>query len=162
MRQIFLSILFFSLLATACTPLLGGDCPVSQFSDLAFVPPEPMPAEAPYEEMFWHGHAQLWTMLPKSGLWENLPLSEQGYGQKLFWWAPGYDVGEENAPLFSLVAKPLERLGEQYVFEQATNANSGELGSAILIGVNFPYAGCWELTGTYRGESLSYIVEIVP
>ena len=160
-RAIFLLILS-SFIAAACTPLLGGKCPVSQAADLAFVPPEPAPTEAPYDDMFWHGHAQLWTMLPKNGVWQDLPLSDDGYGQKLWWWAPGYDFQEEQEPIFELLAKPLERVGEQFVFEQSTNANGGELGSAILIGVNFPYAGCWEVIGTYRGESLSYVIEIVP
>lgn len=121
-----------------------------------------MPAEAPYPDMFWHGSETLWTMLPKSGQWEQLPLSEYGYGNKLVWWSPGYDWQNEPEPIFELVAKPLEKLGEEYHHEEATNMYTGDLGSAILIGVQFPYAGCWEITGNYRGESVSYVVEIIP
>jgi hypothetical protein len=162
MKKFLFTLLLSSLIFTACSPLLGGDCPVSQPGDLSFVPPDPMPAEAPFADQFWHGSAQLWTMLPKSGLWQDLPQTDDGYSQKLWWWAPGYDFQEEPNPIFELLANPLGRFGAQYRFEQATNANSGELGSAILLGVSFPYAGCWEITGNYGGESLSYIVEIAP
>ncbi len=160
-HKLFLLILV-SLIASACTPLLGGACPFTQAADLAFVPPEPMPAEAPYEDMFWHGKEALWTMLPKDGKWHDLPQSEDGFGQKLVFWSLGYDYMEESNPTFILNARPLERVSETYQFEQATNMFNGDLGSAILVGVSFPYAGCWEITGSYRGESLSYVMEIVP
>ena len=93
---------------------------------------------------------------------QSLPLSERGYGQKLAWWAPGYDWQAEPNPLFELVAKPLERIGEEYRLTETTNMLDGELGSAILLGVEFPFPGCWEITGNYNGESTTYVIEIIP
>ena len=40
-----------------------------------------------------------------------------------------------------------------------TNA-SADFGTAMLVGVEFPTAGCWQLTGRYRNATLSYVVSI--
>jgi hypothetical protein len=37
-----------------------------------------------------------------------------------------------------------------------------EDGWAILTGVDVPTVGCWELTGWYRGNTLSFVVSIEP
>ena len=42
---------------------------------------------------------------------------------------------------------------------RGTNAFA-DFGAAMLVGVTIPTTGCWELTGTYRGERLSYVVRV--
>ena len=34
-------------------------------------------------------------------------------------------------------------------------------GAAMLVGIDFPSAGCWRITLDYIGQSLSYVVETV-
>ena len=45
------------------------------------------------------------------------------------------------------------------VADEGTNG-SADFGLAILVGGTVPSAGCWELTATYKGHSLSYVVDV--
>lgn len=40
----------------------------------------------------------------------------------------------------------------------ATNAFADDIGSSILVGVEIPAAGCWEITGHLKGITLSFVV----
>jgi hypothetical protein len=42
----------------------------------------------------------------------------------------------------------------------ATNATAADIGSAMLIAVDFPTLGCWEITGRYADAQLSFVVWI--
>jgi len=42
-------------------------------------------------------------------------------------------------------------------FGPGTNA-SADFGTAMLVGIEVPTAGCWRLTATYRDRYLSYVV----
>jgi hypothetical protein len=33
---------------------------------------------------------------------------------------------------------------------------------AMMTGINIPTPGCWELTGHYRGHTLTYVVSVAP
>ena len=45
----------------------------------------------------------------------------------------------------------------------ATNAyNTGRGGWTILTGIDIPGHGCWELSGTYQGETISFVVNVQP
>jgi len=41
---------------------------------------------------------------------------------------------------------------------KATNAFASDIQSAMLVGVDFPTLGCWEITGRYQGHELSFVV----
>jgi hypothetical protein len=45
---------------------------------------------------------------------------------------------------------------------EATNASSGDIGVAMLVGVNLPTPGCWKITGNYKEEKLSFVVWVAP
>ena len=32
----------------------------------------------------------------------------------------------------------------------------------MLVGMAFPASGCWELTGRYRGQALTFVVRVEP
>ncbi len=32
----------------------------------------------------------------------------------------------------------------------------------MLVGVEFPFAGCWQVTGNYRDASLTYVLWLKP
>jgi hypothetical protein len=99
----------------------------------AFVPPEPHPPQAPYGD-FWYGADALWTLLRPDGRWHSLPQDDHGYGQKVLWFREGYDMTTEQR----------------------------DVGEFMLTGVTLPSAGCWEITGSYRQTSLSFIVWVAP
>jgi hypothetical protein len=135
-----------------------GNCPITR-PDGSFSPPAQTgvhwediePGEA------WYGSAELWTMLHREGeVWRGLPRSELGLGQKTFWWRQGYDVRSEPIPEIYVTGKRLDGPG-RFTFGPGTNAFWG-LGSAMLVGVDVPEGGCWELTARYRGKNLSYVV----
>ncbi|HEV2381870.1 MAG TPA: hypothetical protein VG206_19035 [Terriglobia bacterium] len=43
----------------------------------------------------------------------------------------------------------------------ATNALIGDFGS-MLSGIDLPTPGCWEITGRYGSDSLSFVVFVKP
>jgi hypothetical protein len=45
---------------------------------------------------------------------------------------------------------------------KATNAFAHDIQSAMLVGVDVPTAGCWEITGRYGGHELSFTVWVAP
>jgi hypothetical protein len=40
----------------------------------------------------------------------------------------------------------------------ATNASADDIGASILVGVEFPEGGCWEITGHLRAATLTFVV----
>jgi len=138
-------------------------CPVTRESVPGFVPPPPYPAEPPGANgaQFWYGSAGLWTMLEPAGAWTGLPLGEGGYSQKVFWWADGYSVSEEPIPELAVTGRLLDGEAGPLIASEATNA-FGDFGDAMLVGVAIPTAGCWEITGRYRGNELSFVVQVKP
>lgn len=44
----------------------------------------------------------------------------------------------------------------------ATNAFASDIGSAMLVGVGIPAAGCWQITGRIKGAELSFVVWVPP
>jgi len=156
-------ILSLTVLLSAC----GGieveadfECPVTERPDPAFIPPEYYEGKEPFEGAFWYGSEGLWTMLLEEA-GSELPLSEDGFIQKLFWWADGYVYSEEPMPEFLLLGERLDTNAPVIESTEATNAFS-EYGSSILTGVAIPTEGCWQISGRYRGETLSFVVEVVP
>jgi hypothetical protein len=46
------------------------------------------------------------------------------------------------------------------VSSSATNAFAEDIGSAMLVGVNVPEAGCWMVNGHYGDTVLSFVIWI--
>ena len=162
----FLSIVSATAL-TANVPVLHvrnarapASCSVTVQSTPAFFAPPPYPQHAPGSS-FWHGSERLWTMVDADGTWHGLPRNPDGFRQKVFWWSPGFDGRVEPRPKLSVVGRRLDG-PETFVHAgPATNAHHDDFGGwTILTGIDVPTAGCWELTGTYRENSLSFVVWI--
>lgn len=135
-------------------------CPVTQPQEPPFSPPEPIGASD--EGYFWYGSPELWTQLPVDGAWRDLPHSEYGYTQKIFWGHEGYDWQAEPHPDLSVTATRLDGDAPPVEPTQGTNAYHPDFGSFMLTGVDFPTPGCWQVTGQYSGHSLSFVVWIEP
>ena len=138
-------------------------CPVTHAPAQLFVPPAPYPPKAPYGD-FWYGNEKLWTALRPDGKWYALPLGGQGYSQKLVWWREGYVGTSELQPALKITGKQLDGT-KTFAVAGATNAQSSDFGGngwAIMSGVEIPALGCWEITGEYGGQKLSFVVEVTP
>jgi hypothetical protein len=119
------------------------------------------PITAPDPETKLYGEeGGLQVFISHEGVWEALPPGRDGgYGQKVFWKFPGYSWTEDQTPDLDIVGEQLDGVGYFEQTEPATNAYAADLlGSAILTGVEFPQAGCWQITGEYRDASLTFVV----
>jgi len=155
--------------ASPATPITRDqsleNCPVTKPQEPPFTPPPPYPPEAPYAGYFWYGTEALWTMLSSDGTWRGLPYHAEGgghYVQKVFWWNEDYDWQAEPWPEFMVTARRLDASAPDFASSEATNAFHPDFGSAMLTGVEIPTSGCWEFTGSYRGQSLSFVVWVAP
>lgn len=138
----------------------GAACPATTAPLASFAVPEPYPATPP-SSSFWHGDERFWTMLQPGGTWSHLPRNQQGFRQKVFWWYPGFDGAIEARPDLRVFGRRIDG-PESFVYKgPATNAHHEDFGGwAILTAIDVPTAGCWELTGLYRGESVTFVVRV--
>jgi hypothetical protein len=154
------------LTATAESELAASipppDCPVTLPSEPLFKAPEPYFADAPWPGIFWFGQEHLWTALQENGVWDGLPHTEQGYTQKIMWWSSLYVLKDELEPALVVTGRRLDAEAPPLKSYGATNASAKDIGDAMLIGVDFPTEGCWEVTGQYKKSGLTFVVWIVP
>jgi len=152
--------------------LTPESCPVTRPPDQPFIPPGPilskederLPAEplGSFEGLFWYGSQSLWTQLPVDGVWWGLPHNERGYTQKLFFSRAGYNWRQEPQPALTVSGRRLDDPGPTFTLSDATNGFHPDVGSFMLVGVDIPAPGCWEITGRYEGHELSFVVWIEP
>jgi hypothetical protein len=137
------------------------DCPVTQAPEPAFTPPAPYPPTPP-GDYAWYGTNRLWTALPQDGVWSALPKSDDGYGQKVLWWREGYSWRDEPEPALTVSGRRLDAAGDTLYVSRATNAYAEDIQSAMLVGVDIPSLGCWQISGRYAGTELSFVVWVAP
>jgi hypothetical protein len=157
-----------ALALLACAPAAkgaapGGSCQVTAAPAPAFVPPAPYPPQPPvgYTGRFWYGTADLWTMLRSGGTLAGFPQSTAGYFEKVFWWSAEYSVAREPVPALVVTGHRLDGQSAPLVADRPTN-ELADFGQAMLAGVTFPTAGCWEIAGQYRGHDLSFVAQVTP
>jgi hypothetical protein len=139
---------------------IPASCPVTRRPTHEFIPP------APYERddaAFWLGTEKLWTVLAERAIWEWAP-HQPGHEQevqpltaKIFWMRLGYDSRAEQRPAIKVTGRRLDGPAPPLLVLPPTNAFQGP-GSAMLTGVYVPTPGCWEITGDYHGNKLSFVV----
>jgi hypothetical protein len=62
----------------------------------------------------------------------------------------------------SVTLKELSGAPASAIVSRATNAHAESLGGwTMLTGIDFPAAGCWEITGRYLGQELKFVVETI-
>lgn len=139
-----------------------AECPVTVPQDPRFTAPVPYSPDSPFDSNFWYGSNALWTDLPKDGVWYALPHNTEGYTQKIFWWREGYIWNEEPEPDLTVTGERLDAPAPPLIVSRATNAYADDIGSAMLVGVDFPTRGCWKITGKYGDAELSFVVSVEP
>jgi hypothetical protein len=100
--------------------------------------------------------------LDVDGVWDSLPQHKEGYTQKIFWGRQGYNWREEPLPDLTVTGRRLDAEAPELPATPATNAYTEEHGSFMLAGVAIPTAGCWEITGKYGSDKLTFVVWVEP
>lgn len=136
-----------------CAPSEASDvCPVTLGTGQTLGPPFPAAEN-------WYGSEALAVILPRDGAWPTTGPTAR-IAVKLFVWSLGYEPGDEIH-----LAVRVDNLHEgpnDVVVKDNTNAWAESLGGwTMLAGLDFPSAGCWEITLSYLGQTLSFVVETV-
>ena len=140
----------------------SADCPVTLPGSKSFEPSVPsLPTEA-FPGEFWFGTENLWTSLPNDGVWSGLPNNPDGYTQKIFWWSERFSLKDELEPDLVVFGERLDGESSPLKVSKATNASASDIGSAMLVGVDFPTSGCWEITGQYKKTGLTFVLWVEP
>ncbi|HEX6270276.1 MAG TPA: hypothetical protein VFZ43_08585 [Anaerolineales bacterium] len=139
----------------------AADCPLTVPQDPPFMPPSPY-SDLAFKGHFWYGSDSLWTAVPQSGIWSDLPHNPEGYTQKIFWWSELFSLKDELEPALVVFGERLDGEAPALKASKATNASAGDIGDAMLVGVDFPTAGCWKITGQYKKSEFSFVVWVAP
>jgi hypothetical protein len=119
------------------------------------------------ENSFWLGTEKLWTILLKSGVWHRWEPREAGQENRLrpltnktAWVSVDFDLRKEPHPALKVTGRRLDGDSRPLLTTEATNALTGPTtdNAEMAVGVYVPTPGCWEITGEYRGQKLSYVV----
>jgi len=107
-------------------------------------------------ELFgWFGSEKLAALIPHNGRWVGMG-KEHGYRDKFWWWHSGFDARSRSEEFLSLTVENLES-GETFTLNNATNASTGSDNyewNSMLFGMEFPSAGCWQITGIHKEQNL--------
>lgn len=130
-------------------------CPVTLPAAPRFKPP------APYEEgtRVWHGTPALWTSLPRDGIWRSL-----GARNKFSWWSQNWGPTTANKDGLNLLVSALKLDGEtrSIVFSDVENVVEDADHWSMMMSLDFPVSGCWQVTGRLGKESLTFVVWVSP
>jgi hypothetical protein len=153
----------FVVVAGLVLPLVGSaQCVTTVAPVPAFVPPALYASSAP-DGRVWYGSDALWTMLDVEGKWhmQGNVLHGKGYRTKLVYWRRGFDGRTGLEPKLVVTAKRLD--GDAPPVIVAPHANAvfleGNL-PAMMTLIDIPVAGCWEVMGRYKGQTLRFVVSV--
>ena len=141
-----------------------ASCPVTVPPEVSFTPPGPYKKD---EDAFWLGTEKLWTILRKSGIWEWAPHRPGHEGEvqplteKTFWASVDFNWRTEWRPKLKVTGRRLDGDAPPLLTSPTTNAFL-DPAPAMLVGVYVPTPGCWEITGDYKGQKLSFVVWLQP
>ena len=103
-----------------------------------FVPPSSYESNAGAGTL-WFGTDRLWTNLPANGTWRGL----------------GHYTPEPQ-PNLKVTGRRLDAQAAPLMADRVNNVASEP--AALVVGINFPTLGCWEITGRYRDDTLTFVV----
>ena len=163
---VLISLLPFTASAQQQSAVPPASCPVTLTAPMPYLPPPQYQFEQDTKD-FWIGTDKLWTALRRPGVWEWAPHKAghendvQPLTMKLFWGSVDFDWKTEYPPPIKVTGKRLDGDAPPLLTMRATNAFPGP-GAAMLVGAYVPTSGCWEITGEYKGEKLSFVVWVQP
>lgn len=111
-------------------------------------------SESPPEPFAWYGSPELWTVLDRDGVFTE---------RNSFWWSINFPGGRfEEQPDISVVAQRLDQAAAP-IRSESLGTNAFTAISGWLMIADFPFTpppGCWVVTGTYKGASLTFVLDI--
>lgn len=141
-----------------------ASCPLTLPPAVTFTPPGEQEM-GKNDNSFWLGTEKLWIALPKSGhVWgwaPRPPGHEHDLTAKIFWGSVDFDYHRKEDYSLKVTGRRLDGDAPPLVVDKVTNALFVPH-AAMLTGVIVPAPGCWEITGDYKGEKLSFIVWVYP
>jgi hypothetical protein len=79
--------------------------------------------------------------------------------EKTGWGSVDFDLNKEPYPDLKVTGRRLDGDARPLLTTEVTNATGPTNDNAeMAVGVYVPTPGCWEITGEYRGQKLSYVV----
>lgn len=164
LRLLLASLVFASALCVGqqpTSPAVPDTCPITKAGERPFVPPRPYPTKTP-QGTFWFGTDRLWTPLREDGTWKGLghyTPDDPTFRQKLFYWRQGYNWKAAPRPHLTVTGRRLDAPAPPLIMpDPASNAHSDEWKSFMVVVINLPTLGCWEITGNYENDKLTFIV----
>ena len=145
-----------------------ASCPMTPRPARAFIPPaDYRSAEVRPKNFFLIGTEKLWTEIGDSMIWQwrpHAPGHEQNLTAKIFWFRDDYSWRSEPVPKLRVTGKRLDGPAPPLVTPQgpATNVIIDSWRGAMLTGAWVPVPGCWEITGDYEGDKLTFNVWVEP
>lgn len=124
----------------------------------SFIPPKPYQQEAS-TGTFWFGSDKLWTFLPIDGTWRGLghyAPNDPTFRQKVFFWRQGYDWRADPNPKLRITGRRLDGEADPLFADRADNVSTDPAG--MVVGINLPAVGCWEITARYGNDALTFVV----
>jgi hypothetical protein len=151
-------------LAVSIEAAASNSCPVTKPPSISFIPPSPYPTELPAGS-FWFGTENLWTILPMDGTWKGLlhyRPADSAFRNKLFWWHEGYDWRAETAPNLTVTGRRLDAPAPPLATDEHADAGwtNDENHAFMVAGIFIPAIGCWQITGDYKGQRLTFVVSV--
>ena len=158
MKQLSPLVVIFALANSGGVAL--ADCPVT----LPSSSPVKVPGVESSTTHAWYGSEALAVKIPVDGRWKGMGPSRNFFDK--FWvWRRGYSPKAEPVPALTFAGVKLHD-GDQpqrMQVEEATNA-FGPGWTSMLTGLEFPSAGCWQVSAkyVYAGitHDLTFIVDV--
>ena len=129
-------------------------CPVS-------IPYAALRGQEAASPLRWFGSDSLAVNLPRDGIWLGTGPERELFN-KLFWLVAGFEPGMEKQ--FSISGRMVDKDAPpmEPLVSGITNAYDADFGGwAVLTGLGFPATGCWEVTGSFKGQELTFVVRVV-
>lgn len=139
-----------------------ANCRVTLPSDGVFEPPPTVslgPSRTP--DRFFFGAEGLWTVLPADGIWRGPVPAKPGdfvYENKFVWFRSHAPFLQRDGPI-SLRGKRLDGPASSFVATHQSISYPGENGIAMIVmGISVPVFGCWEFTGHYKDQDVTFTI----
>ena len=152
---------------------ITGSCAVTKRPTNPFVPAQSCLGSGDAD--FCYGTDRLWTVLPIDGIWRtahigvpnglvlNYARTPPVYYKGMGWGRAAYDRYTEPHPMLKVTGKRLDAKVSPLVQRDAHGCCSVTDGeqprfSVIAVAFDLPTLGCWEITGQYKGEALTFVI----
>jgi hypothetical protein len=134
----------------------GSACPVTIPNNPGLVPPKPWaPVYTSTDgDYYWYGTESLWTVLPSD--------ANDYAPRKSVWWSTKFGGGSaEPSPEISVTWRRLDTVDTPVIANESkgTNAYTVADGWFMIGGIDPIEPGCWGVTASYKGATLSYVYD---